>query len=146
MIDYSEIQNAFLDGMNEVYSIMFTDQVEFRFLDVEQTKVNVYQETTAKVYSKDPILLVGRVVTTFEQGEKPVEAVQTDAVISIPTKQLILNGIPHDTDQDLETLKKGKFTYRGIDYVIDIVSPTTLVADVWQVYKFSCRVEKKSSR
>ena len=144
MQDYSEIQNAFLDGLEEVFSIMFTDKINLSLLDEESTKPNVYDETPKKVY-KSPIPLVGRITTTFTQGEDPIEGVQIDAVITIPTKQLISNQIPHKTESDLETLKKGKMSYGEFEYLIEKVKPKTLVADVWQMYDFYCRVEKNSS-
>lgn len=144
MNDYSEIQNAFLDGLEEAYSIMFTDRVGLSLLDEESTKTNVYEETLEKVY-KSPINLVGKITTTFAQGEDPIEGVQIDAVISVPTKQLISNQIPHETGADLETLKKGKMLYRDFEYLVEKVVPKTFVADMWQVYDFHCRVEKNPS-
>lgn len=143
MADLS-IQNAFLDGLEEVFSIMFTDRLLLSLLDEENTQINIYEETSRKVYL-DPIQLIGRIQTTFTQGEEPVEGVQIDAVITIPTKQLITKNIPHLTDGDLETLKKAKFAYGGFEYLVEKVVPKTLVADMWQMYDFNCRVEKKSS-
>lgn len=139
-----EIQNAFLDGIEEIFSIMFTKRIELSLLNEEATKVNIYDETPKKVY-QDPISLVGRIQTTFTQGENPVEGVQIDAVITIPTKQLISKQIPHQTDKDLETLKKGKFSYDGFEYIVEKVVPKTLVADKWQMYSFECRIDKKTS-
>ena len=142
MADLS-IQNAFLDGIEEVFSIMFTDRLLLSFLNEEDTITNIYEETTDKVYL-DPIQLIGRIQTTFTQGENPVESIQVDAVITIPTKQLITHQIPHETEFDLNTLRKAKFAYDGIEYLIDKVVPTTLVADKWQMYKFYCQVDKKT--
>ena len=140
-----EIQNAFLDGLEEVFSIMFTDRLQLRLLDEESTEVNIYgEDTTSKVYL-EPIQLIGRIRTTFTQGENPVEGVQIDAVVTIPTKQLITKDIPHQTDSDLEILKKAKFSYDGFDYLVEKVTPKTLVADKWQMYDFACRVDKKTS-
>ena len=139
-----EIQNAFLDGIEDIFSVMFTDRLKLRLLNEEATQTNIYEETTDKVYF-DPIPLIGRIQTTFTQGENPVESVQIDAVITIPTKQLITNKIPHETDSDLETLKKAKFAYDGFEYLVEKVAPKTLIADKWQMYTFECRVEKKSS-
>ena len=97
------IQNAFLDGIEEIFSIMFTDRLQLSLLNEEATQTNIYEETPNKVYL-DPIQLIGRIQTTFTQGENPVESVQIDAIITIPTKQLITHQIPHLTDEDLETL------------------------------------------
>ena len=144
MQDYSEIQNAFLDGLEEAYTIMFTDKINLSLLDEESTRTNVYDETTEKVY-KPPIPVVGRITTTSTQGEDPIEGVRLDAVITIPTKQLITKQIPHQTDKDLEILKKAKFSYGGFEYLVEKVTPRTLVADMWHMYDFNCRVDKKSS-
>lgn len=138
------IQNAFLDGIEELFSIMFTDRLYLSLLDEEETQVSVYEESKEKVY-QDPIQLIGRIKTTFVQGEDPVEGVQTNAVVTIPTKQLITKNIPHQTDADLETLKKGKFSYDGFEYLIDKVTPKTLVADKWQMYDFECHKDKNTS-
>lgn len=143
MADLS-IQNAFLDGIEEIFSIMFTDRLQLSLLDEESTQTNIYEETDNKVYST-PISLIGRIQTTFTQGENPVEGVQIDAVITIPTKQLITKQIPHETNADLESLKKAKFAYDGFEYLVEKVVPKTLVADKWQMYSFECRVDKKSS-
>lgn len=143
MADLS-IQNAFLDGIEEIFSIMFTDRLLLSLLDEEETIRNIYDETSKKVYS-NPIQLIGRIQTTFTQGEDPVEGVQVDAIITLPTKQLITKKIPHQTMEDLETLKKGKFSYDGIEYLIEKVVPKTLVADKWQMYDFICKLETKSS-
>lgn len=140
-----EIQNAFLDGLEEIFSIMFTDRLQLRLLDEESTLLNIYdEESTEKVYL-EPIQLIGRIKTTFNQGENPVEGIQINAVVTIPTKQLITKNIPHQTDNDLETLKKAKFIYDGFEYLIDEVNPKTLVADKWQMYDFECHVDKKTS-
>ena len=139
-----DIQNAFLDGIEEIFSIMFTDRLMIMLLDEESTIPNIYGETTDKVYL-DPIPLIGRITTTFKQGDIPVEGVNIDAVITIPTKQLITNQIPHMTDEDLEILKRGKFSYDGFEYLVDKVVPKTLVADKWQMYEFWCHVDNKSS-
>ena len=38
-----EIQNAFLEGIEEAFSIMFTQETELRFLS-DETEVNIYDE------------------------------------------------------------------------------------------------------
>lgn len=143
MADLS-IQNAFLDGIEEVFSIMFTDQAEFFMMDDLYTGTNIYKESRKKFYL-DPIKLVAKVTTTFAQGDLYVEGVKIDAVFTVPTKQLISNKIPHTTEADLDILRRGKFRYAGFDYLVKVVSPRTLVADVWQMYEFQCYVDKKSS-
>lgn len=139
-----EIQNAFLDGIEEIYSIMFTDRLMLSLMNEELTVTNVYDETPDKIYY-DPIQLIGRIKVSVEQGENPVENLQVDAVITIPTKQLMTYEIPHENWEDLETLRKGKFKYDDIEYLIDEIRPTTLVADKWQMYNFYCSKDKLPS-
>ena len=139
-----EIQNAFLDGIEEIYSIMFTDRLFLSLMDEENTVTNVYDETPEKIYH-EPIQLIGRIRTSVEQGENPVESLQVDAVITLPTKQLISNEIAHETWEDLETLRKGKFKYEDIEYLVNEVRPNTLVADKWQMYNFYCSKDKLPS-
>lgn len=138
------IQNAFLDGMEEVYKTLFTEEIEFAFLDEESTKTNIYGETSEKVYL-EPIKLIGKATTNFEQGEQPVEGIHVDCVITIPTKQFITNEIPRSTFADFERLRKGKFFYKGYEYLVKKVEPRTLIADEWHFYTFYCEVETESS-
>ena len=137
------IQKAFLDGINLAFSIMFTQEVELFLMDDRKTDINIYNETPLKRYQDKGYKLVAKVLTTFEQGEQPIEGVQVDAVITVPTKQLILNGISRSTEEDLSILSRGKISYKGIDYLIHHVVPKTLVADEWQMYDFICFIDKK---
>lgn len=139
-----EIQNAFLDGIEEIFSIMFTDRLKLSLMNEELTVTNVYDETAEKVYH-DPIQMIGRIRTSVEQGENPVEGIQFDAIVTIPTKQLITHEIPHEKWEDLETLRKGKFKYDDIEYLVNEVRPNTLVADKWQMYNFYCSKDKLPS-
>ena len=102
MADLS-IQKAFLDGIDEIYTALFTDSIYFSFLDEDETEINVYEESREKKYT-EPVKLVGRVNTSFEQGGEYVEGINIDAVITIPTKQLITKKIPCDTKEELELL------------------------------------------
>lgn len=138
------IQNAFLDGMEEVYKTLFTEEVDFSFLDETASKTNVYDETPQKVYC-EPIRLVGKVSTDFKQGEQFVEGIHIDCTITIPTKQLISAEIPRKSYADLERLRKGRFFYKGYNYLVKKVAPRTLVADEWHFYEFSCYVDTMSS-
>lgn len=141
----ADIQNAFLDGMLEIYSTMFSDkQIQLQLLDDASTVVNIYKESVNKVYQA-PLNLIGRISLSSPEGVNMVEVRQTAATILIPTKELITHEIPHTTDVDLTTLKKGKFVYDGFDWIIDLITPTTFVADIFLVYKFVCHQEKKSS-
>lgn len=140
-----DVQQAFLDGIEEVFLIMFTDRCNLLLLDLGSTQVNVYGESKTKVY-KDPIPLVCKVVLSTEKGENPQFSTQVSAVITVPTKQLITNEIPHRTKEDLEFLEKACFEYDGLVFEVSKVNPKTLVADVWQMYEFTCVMPKKQTQ
>lgn len=139
------IQNAFLDGMEEVYQTLFTEEIDFAFLDEESTKTNIYGEACEEKSYCEPIRLIGKVNTDFKQGELPVEGVHIDCKVTIPTKQLITNKIPRESQADLEKLRKGKFSYKGYDYLVTKIEPRTLIANEWHFYVFYCYVDTNSS-
>jgi hypothetical protein len=137
------IQREFLDGMNEVFTSIFNNEVMLYLMDEENTVVNkLYGETADKVY-KEPIALAAKIVTKFKKDELPEMTVNIDAVITVPTKQLMINNVPRDTMQDLLTLTKGKISYKQvIVYMIELVRPKVLIDDEWQFYDFYCYVPK----
>lgn len=143
----TDIREEFLEGIDEVFSIMFTDngaeKVKFHFMDDEATKINdVYRETDLKVY-KDPIELVAKVVTHFTKEDLPSMDMEIDAIITVPTLELIKKEIPRHTLADLKTLTRGKFSFKDVDpYNVERVVPTTLVAGEWQFYVFYCQIPK----
>lgn len=140
----NSIQKAFLDGIELVFSIMFTEHCKMYFLDTGNTETNVYGETTNKQYG-EPVELVAKVIYNHPKGEDPEEEVIRKATIKIPTKQFITNGIPFLSEEDWEKFRKAKFSYEGTTYLVDAVKPMTLVADIWQFFEFYCTEDKKSS-
>lgn len=137
-----EIQNAFLDGINEVFSIMFTENVKMFFLDKDATKTNVYGESKSLVF-KDPVSIVAKVVfnTAYQSGSEGSPQFREDltSVITVPAKQFILNNIPYSSKEDLEVLRTCEFEYSGVRFEVLTVNLKVLVADAWQMCEFSCR-------
>ena len=147
MADLS-IQKAFLDGMQEVFKTMFTDQIVLKYMDTEMTYKNVYEESTAKVYG-DPITLVGKVSLNVNQASSNTMATevksalmgtQVSATFTIPTKEFLDNNIP-TTMKHLEELKKGIIEFDSIKYLIDEVVPKSYVAGIYLFYDFNCTKE-----
>lgn len=134
------IAEQFLDGIQEVYSTLMTNQIFLKLLDEEHTVTNVYDETTAKLY-QTPIQLVGKFSLSSEQGEQPVEGIQDYVTATIPAKELIDKSVPH-TPQDYDTLRKGVISYKGVDYQIIDVKPTVNIDDCFQFYAFQCEKPK----
>lgn len=140
MLAQKRISEEFLDGIYEAYSLMMTNQIFFKMLDEKSTIKNIYDETKTKKYL-EPIQLVGKVVLSVEQGEQPIEGIQDFATVTIPTKSLLDNNIDI-TPQNYETLKKAVIEYKGVDYEVTEVKPTTNIDDVFQFYVFSCKKPK----
>ena len=140
----NSIQKAFLDGINEVFSIMFTQHCLMYFLNDESTEVNVYGETDEKAYG-EPYELTAKVSYDHPKGESPEQTVERQAIITIPTKQFIKNDISFLSEADWEKFRQAKLVYENTEYLVDVVKPKTLVADVWQFFDFYCTEDKKSS-
>lgn len=144
------IAQAFIDGINEAFSIMFTDKIYLKLLKNPQP-INIYKENVNKVF-EDPVDLVGGIVLSNVQGSKDSASAfktalqSTDdaisATIKIPTKQFMLKNIDVS---DLKIFLGGVFSYKGFDYEIKSANYTTMVADVWQIYLFRCDKLRKES-
>lgn len=141
----NDIQEAFLEGIEEVYSIMFTQHCFIHFLDEEQTQTNdLYGETKEKVY-KEPIEIVAKIEQFPNKGESEEETILRKATITVPTKQFLDKEIPCLFESDWEELRKVKFSYEGTEYLVNVVKPKTLVADIWQFFEFKCTEGKQRS-
>lgn len=141
----NEIQKAFLDGIEEVYSTLLCNHALLYFLDEENTKVDsLYGETTEKKYL-EPYELIAKVTYDHPKGENPEETVIRKAQFRIPTKQFLTLGIPFLQEADWERMRQAKLVYEGTEYLIDTVKPSTLVADIWQFFEFSATEAKKNS-
>lgn len=139
MADLS-IQQAFVDGINEVFEIMFTDRCLMSVLDESQT-LNIYNEAKDRNY-KEPFEIVAKIVMTASESEDSFQATTLSAVVTVPVKQLILHDIPFKEPQDIKNLEKVRFHYDGRVLEVDSVTPKTLVADMWQMFEFKCKTLK----
>lgn len=100
-----EISDAFLDGIYEIFSTLYT-KVDYYAFDPLAEK-NIYGESKDKPYL-DPVSLVAK-LDRSPRGPGRVENVQQyDMLISIPHKSFILANIPTNTD-DMNYIKKGVF-------------------------------------
>lgn len=134
------ISEEFLDGIYEAYTILMTDQIFLKLLDEENTVTNIYDETDKKIYL-EPIQLIGKFTMSKVQGEEVVEGIQDYITVTIPTKSLLLKGVDI-SPQNYSTLEKGAINYKGIDYNILRVNPTTNIDDVFLFYVFYCEKPK----
>lgn len=134
------LSEEFLDGIYEVFSLMLTDQIFLKLLDEKNTVTNVYEETSNKKYL-EPLQLVGKVSLDVSQGEQVVEGNQDSAQFTIPAKSLLLKGVDLSPNS-YDSLEKGVISYKGVDYDIKQVKPTTNIDDVFQFYVFSCEKPK----
>lgn len=143
----NEIQQAFQDGIELVFSTLLCNHLFMYFLNEEETNTDdLYEETpnTQKVYG-NPYELIAKVEYYHPKGESAEETVIRKATFKVPTKQFTTLGIPFLTEEDWERMRKAKFVYEGTEYLCDTATPQTLVADLWQFFVFECTEAKHSS-
>lgn len=139
MLTTDEIRQQFVDGINEVYSTMFTDGVNsgvYFYPLHEPAKKSVYKEVKFKQYLS-PVLLVAKVQISPQIEEEDVKAQKGKAVISVTVKSLMDNNIDVSYS-NLLNIKKGVFKYKDTFYGIDTVEPKVFVRDTFMVYEFNC--------
>lgn len=142
----NSIQQAFQDGIEEVFSTLLCNHLIMQFLDENSTQVDdLYGETNTKVYEETQYELVAKVEYYFSKGSSSEETVIRKAKFRVPTKQFTTLGIPFLSEEDWERMRKAKFIYEGTEYLCDEVTPMTLVADLWQFFEFNCTEDKKKS-
>lgn len=139
----NSIRNAFLEGMQEIYSVMFSTKLKLYMMDTSGTHLNIYQESTDKRYLT-PKTLIGRIELFPEQGELPVESIKNRVKITVPTNELIQKKVPHKPE-DLEYLRKSVFEYENVNYTVERVKPSNNIVDEYLVYIFDCKEEEKNS-
>lgn len=141
-----EIQEAFVDGMNEVYSVMFTDGVndgvKLYLLD-PSTDGGFYKESKVKKYKK-PVLLVAKAQTNMKvKGDEVVESdVKNLPKFTIPYKSMRDNNIPCQSESDWDVLKRGFIEFHEAFYEIKSVKPQTFVEDLFLTVLFECEYRK----
>ena len=137
------IQREFIEGINEVFTLLFNTGVMYHLMDEDMTVPDDPYMETDKKYYKEPVDLAAKVETNFKKDELPEMTVSIDAIITVPTFQMIKYDLPRHTTEDLNTLKRGYFSYKQVEhYSIELVRPKTLVDDEWQIYEFFCYVPK----
>lgn len=139
-----EIQEAFLEGIDLVFSTMFTKRCKLLLWNSKANSVsNVYKES--RVMDKSylpPIDVTAKLVLTTQDVEQTIENTKRKAVITLPTKVLIDNNIPFRTQNDLLNLEKSMFYIDGIFYVADVLNPKVFVGNIHQMYEFICHPVK----
>ena len=139
------IRKDFVDGLQEIYTTLFTDGVNdglyLYFLSDKTVEDEVYSEQKYKVYKK-PILLVCNAQLSPTLGEQTVEVIKENAVFKVPLKTLEEHEIGV-TNADLEKLRKCIIKFHGVYYNVENVSPITFIEDTYLVYRFDCKEDKQ---
>ena len=141
-----EIQEAFVDGMNEVYSVMFTDGVndgvKLYLLD-QSTEGGFYKESKVKKYKK-PVLLVAKAQTNMKvKGDEVIESdIKNLPKFTVPYKSMRDNNIPCQTEKDWDILKRGFIEFHEAFYEIKSAKPQTFVEDLFLTILFECEYRK----
>lgn len=139
-----EIQKAFLEGIEEVYTELLCTDLYIQFLDTERTVVDdVYGETTEKIYH-EPIKLIGKINESQPKADDPDQTVNRSVTIKLPTKQFIDMGISIDFEADWEMFRKAKLIHNNEEYLIDTVEPVTLIRDMWMFLSIRATQDKKT--
>lgn len=137
------IQSAFREGINEIFSTMFTDNISLIRLDPTTTK-NIYGEAMVKKYL-EPQKVVGRVQLNIDKKEEPNLGYEIDARFTLPTKQLIALNLAYTTEENRAELRKILFKYKDDEYEVMGVEPAIFVADDWHAFTFDCVLLPKKS-
>ena len=141
-----EIQEAFVDGMNEVYSVMFTDGVndgvKLYLLD-PSTEGGFYKESKVKKYKK-PVLLVAKAQTNMKvKGDEVIESdIKNLPKFTVPYKSMRDNNIPCQAEKDWDILKRGFIEFHEAFYEIKSAKPQTFVEDLFLTILFECEYRK----
>lgn len=138
------IQKAFVEGINEVFSIMFTEKVKIYLLDTEKTKENIYGEAKEKTYKKG-IEIVCKIIYNVSESNKELSKNIIKANITVPIKQLLENKILFNSVDDIRYLECAVFEHNGNIFEVDEVTPKTLIAEMWQMIDFNCSLKTKTS-
>lgn len=137
-----EIQDAFVDGINEVYSIMFTDGISDGvklYLLNPSTSGGFYKESKVKRY-KTPVLLVAKAQTNMkDRGDAIADSEVKDyPKFTVTYKSMRDKGVPCQSESDWDILKRGYIEFHNAFYEIKNVKPQTFVEDVFLTVVFEC--------
>jgi hypothetical protein len=138
----NSVGKDFYDGVYEIYQEIYTEEISISLLDTVNTVVDeVYHESDNKVYLP-PILLLGKVAEgDFKESDIPIEQVKFNMLFTVPTKEMEVKKVPFITDEEISNLKKAKFTYNGVKYIVQYIAPTTRIGGTYLTFKFYCLKE-----
>ena len=145
--DYRDIQTEFYEGIDEIFTEMFSDKIEIHLMDVDRQipSLNIYDEAVmvSEKFYFPPIAVVGSFVESTALSKENEIVFDRAVTIRIPAKQLVDNEIPHETQEDLDYLLKAKFSFKHFKHItIAVIECTTMVADMFQVYTFRGSIPK----
>lgn len=140
-----EIHDAFLEGIQEVYSTIFNDgendgillyRIDTNIVD------SIYLEKKVKIYQK-PVLLVAKVVSSMQPSGSDVESKIKDLItFTVPYKSLLDNQIECQTEEDWEYLNHSYIKFHEAYYEVKKVSPNTYIEDSFMTVAFEAEYRK----
>lgn len=137
MHDYSEIQTAFLNGVEEIFTELLTSDIQLFLFDKNTVHSDIYGDKINFEYI-EPIKLVGSFKETEQSLNEKNQLIDMNvATVRIPTKQLITNEISHENQEDIDYLCKSKISWKGHEYLVSSIQPKAFVGDMYQIYEFS---------
>ncbi len=141
-----DIRDAFLDGTQEVFSILFTDGlndgINLYLMDLEHTIPSPYGETKVKYYHK-PVRLVSKMRSSMTERTVAIADldIHEEPNFVVTAKDCILKNIPHETEEDFEYLRKSYIEYKGSFYKVDNVRLRGYVEDTFLFIVFVCEID-----
>lgn len=136
-----EIQDAFVEGIHEVFTTLFNDGVSdgvyFYPFNPNCKSDNVYGERIGKQYL-EPILLVAKVTITVVDPTDTFRVVSHKGTFRVTYKSLRDNDIDVSLS-NLKELEKGLMKYKDMVFEIESIHPTTYVEDTFLTYEFHCK-------
>ena len=136
-----EIQDAFVDGIHEVFTILFNegvaDGVYFYALNPNCKTDNVYKERLGKQYLEPKLLVAKATITTLDPTDT-FRVVTHRGTFRVSYKSLRDNNVDVSL-KNLKELEKGLMKYKDTVFEIEKIVPTTYVEDVFLTYEFHCK-------
>lgn len=137
MTELDEVKEAFLDGIYEIFSSIFTITCEWDLWDNSKEPSNVYEEDKDKIYLPS-IETPCKLVVSSSASEDGLIDGKLYSVITVPTKTLVTNSIPFNNNDDLNYLLKSKFVIGGLTHFPYSVTPKVYVGNIYQMFEFKC--------
>ena len=139
------IHQEFLEGIYEVYSVVFTDGKNdgielYRLSDSNYS--GFYKELKVKKYKK-PVLLVAKAVSAIQPSEVEVQNDVLDVpTFIVPYKSLLDNNVSCQTEDDWNYLNRSFIKFHEAYYEVKSTKPGVFIEDSFMTITFVCEYRR----